>query len=75
MGGGGDLFGPLQVFAMDRAKAAKICTKVEANVLYKPVLLGFSNFIFDTLAVEVGFTQTECGGDNLDLVLDDVFPL
>ena len=35
--GGGLFWPPLQISATDRAIAAKICTKVETNILYKTV--------------------------------------
>ena len=35
--GGGLIWPPLQISAADRAIAAKICTKIETNVLYKTV--------------------------------------
>ena len=41
-GGGGGCSSPLQILAVDRAIAAKICIKVECNVNYKTVLLDYS---------------------------------
>ena len=43
-GGGGGCFSPppLQISAVDRAIAAKICIKVECDVNYKTVLLAYS---------------------------------
>ena len=41
-GGGGLLQPPLQISAVDRAIAAKICIKVECDVNYKSVLLDYS---------------------------------
>ena len=43
-GGGGLLQPPLQISAVDRAIAAKICMKVECDVNYKTVLLDFLFF-------------------------------
>ena len=41
-GGGGAVAAPLQISAVDRAIAAKICIKVECDVNYKTVLLDYS---------------------------------
>ena len=40
-GGGGGIMAPLEISAVDRAIAAKICTMVVCDVIYKTVYLDF----------------------------------